>query len=450
MNIKQTVTMRKGTTGGVTVSGVHFTATNLRPIEPPPVSLQEGHFLPLHQAEIFAGEAELATYRETCEMYAVNGLKKVSTYAVANEHGHPSLVKIICTKKSIATHNADEVVVQQLMESPRASLVKMLQVVFAQEQNGSFREKARSIVQLHHRDLMDDKLLRCFCEERVLRPCIDIAYENCLSTDFRVFEYAASRGQMFRSMFSITASNPTMCLKYLALDKPGSPCLIEYAEMGIETMQWDMDQPALASLPCVADLVTCCNLSMAESNLDKSLSALSMLIRDNGFVLLCEPTRNFTIPLLLHGLADNMFPIKDQQYRTEGPFCDEEAWKHNIEQAGLRLVAQRSDGQLYTVFLCRKVNEQPLSNPVIISVDGPGYSWVEDVKAAISTMTYDIWLKANSNSVSGVVGMVHSLRRETGDRVRYISISIFTAAAACVASVAQLKQSSDVNSFCPF
>ena len=242
-------------------------------------------------------------------------------------------------------------------------------------------------------------------------------------------ECDAGTGQAYKHIMRQLTVQPGISVNYVAVDPaPAQTIDPEVAQrLGISTAEWSLDSakpaPERAS---GADLVVLENVLHRHGSIATALSAAAALATDGGFVVVVEPTRNFAVPWSFWALTHDVTALADGAARTCGPFCDEAAWSALLAGAGLTSVAQKSDGVLQTVFLCRKVAATRCRRlpPRIIDVDDESFGWLEDVKAAMaedrseSGEDCSVWLKA-TKADSGLVGMLNCLRREpNGDRLR--------------------------------
>jgi len=244
----------------------------------------------------------------------------------------------------------------------------------------------------------------------------------------KVVECDAGTGQAYPHVMRQLASQPGISVSYTAVDSaPAESMDPELAQrLGIDTAEWSLEStkpaPERAS---GADLVIVSNVLHRHDNIARALSAASSLVRDDGFLLIVEPTSNFAIPWSFFALTHDVTKMSDIASRTCGPYCDEQTWTALLAKAGLVPVAQKSDGVLHTVFLCRKLS-LPLTeqSPKVIDVDDTSFEWLEEVKADMaeerdeSASNCGVWLRARKAD-NGVVGMLNCLRREpNGDRLR--------------------------------
>jgi SAM-dependent methyltransferase len=144
--------------------------------------------------------------------------------------------------------------------------------------------------------------------------------------------------------------------------------------LGITPVDWSLNsgKPVPDQMK-KSDVVILANVLHRQPNLVAALASLKELLRDGGFLLVTEPTQNFAIPWTFFALANDLNGMSDISKRSFGPFCDESTWNKVFVEAGLQVVAQKSDGLLNTAFLCRQV-PQAVSRASSIDIDGASFT----------------------------------------------------------------------------
>jgi len=222
-------------------------------------------------------------------------------------------------------------------------------------------------------------------------------------------------------------SQPAVSVTYTAAD-PALAQSVDAELFAIDTIEWSLESSkSIPDLAAGADLVILANVLHRHDNISTALSAASSLVSERGFLLIVEPTSNFAIPWCFFAMTHDVTNMSDLGSRTCGPYCDEETWTTLLKNVGLTPVAQKSDGILHTIFLCRKLSSiSPPQAPKTIDVDDTSFSWLNEVKTVMAEersgpgANCSVWLRAR-NADSGIVGMLNCLRREpNGDRLRYL------------------------------
>lgn len=188
--------------------------------------------------------------------------------------------------------------------------------------------------------------------------------------------------------------------------------------------EWDITKNSANGLGS-ADLIVADSLQTQTSDVHTALQNIVSSLKDGGFLLIHDVTMAMTSTgSSLHANNNNNTTITADASLQEGiNYLTEGEWVQAFDQVDLEVVAQKSDGILSSLFLCRKRALAP-SKPRIISVGDRSFQWVEEIKAVLeegeaNPSDEKIWLVADGDQYSGVVGFVNCLKQEPGgDRIR--------------------------------
>ena len=395
-------------------------------------TLESYRFIPYNESSLAISELDspVLEYAKACADFAVECIHDLLSSSAEKVVFNLPLVRRLVGNSSRSPVGEK---LPEYIDSPDSVALKTLQKIFALERDDSFARNADRVVSASWADLISgDRLLGFARGDRCFKMCLDVALENvsakvagdCL----RVLECDGGTGQAYRHVVRQLTSHPGVSVSYTATDPdPTQSMDDELAQkLGITTVEWSLgSSKPIPDLASGAHIVILTGILHRYDNISAALSAASALVRDDGFLLIVEPTSNFAIPWSFFALTHDVTEMSDLSSRTCGPFCDERTWTRLITNAGLTTVAQKSDGVLHTVFLCRKLSSTlPTQAPKIIDVDDASFDWLEEVKAIMaeergeSGADCSVWLKA-SKADSGLVGMMNCLRREPGgDRLR--------------------------------
>ena len=418
--------------GGAELIELHTNVAQRRQrVERSPI-LESCHFFPYDEHSLALGrlDSPLVEYAETCASFALDRMHDLLEGAENDVRNLKLMQRLVSETGWTPTVNEK---LKEHLSSPDAVSLRTLEKIFAVAHDDAFAQNVNSIVSASWADIVSTDLLFGFARsDRCFKNCLDIVLENIPvhsgDDHIQVVECDAGTGLAYPHAMHQLSLYPGVSIRYIAIDPdPAWSIDPELAKKyGIDTVGWSMEGtkpvPGLAS---GADLVILANVLHKHDNISKALSASKSLVSDNGFLLIVEPTSNFAIPWSFFALSQDVTQMSDIGSRTCGPFCDERTWTTLLTDAGLTPVAQKSDGVLNTVFLCRKLSStSPEQVPKIIDVDEPSFGWLEDVKSVMteersgSNANCSVWLRAKKAD-SGLVGMLKCLRREpNGDRLR--------------------------------
>lgn len=418
--------------GAVELLDLHATVAPRRQGVQPSPTLESFNFIPYDECSLAASQLDSAVldYAKICANFVLEQMHQLLKTNVEN-----GLRNLMLMQQLVGSSTWSPIVIEKLTEYLDASdsvALKTLEKIYAIPHDDDIAKNVNSLVSASWADIISSDPLLSFVRcDRCFKTCLDVVLEN-ISPDagghIKVVECDAGTGQAYRHVLRQLESQPAVSVNYTAVDPaPAQSIDVELTQrLGIATVEWSLEStrpvPDRAS---GADIVILANALSRHDNISTALSSTSSLIRDNGFLLIVEPTSNFAIPWSFFALTHDVTKMSDLSSRTCGPFCDEQTWNTLLTNAGLTPVAQKSDGVLHTVFLCRKITSpSPAQPPTVIDIDDTSFGWLEEIKAVMaaerseSDTECSVWLRA-SKADSGLVGMLNCLRREpNGDRLR--------------------------------
>ena len=425
--------------GGVEILNVHTTHASGRQVVQQSPTLQSMDFIPYDECRLALSQlgAPVLEYAEICRGFVLDHLQKLLSSNAGNGLRNLELMQHLVRSSSWSPPVSEKLT--EYLDSPDSVALKTLQQIFAAGLDDAFAQNVDSLLSAKWADIMlSDRLFSYARSDRCFKTCLDVVVENCerdvSGGHMKIVECDAGTGQAYRHVLRQLASSPVISVDYIAADpNPAQSVDAELVQkLGIATVDWSLDSTKpIPDQASAADVVVVADVLHRHDNISAALSAASSMVRDNGFLLIVESTSNFAIPWSFLALTHDVTKMSDLSSRTLGPFCDEPTWTRLITNAGLTPIAQKSDGVLHTVFICRKLSlKSPTQSPKIIDVDATSFDWLEEVKAVMaderseSDASRSVWLKA-SKADSGVVGMMNCLRCEpNGNRLRYDSENI--------------------------
>ncbi|MDX2344472.1 MAG: SDR family NAD(P)-dependent oxidoreductase, partial [Acidimicrobiia bacterium] len=182
---------------------------------------------------------------------------------------------------------------------------------------------------------------------------------------------------------------------------------------------WDIVQPKPAAIDEKLDLILGSNVLHATSNIRAALSNISDALDDGGFLLLHEVTDGFAAVVGLWGFLTELWDFNDPEVRDHGPILSNEAWPALLSECGFEVVAQRTDGSMHTIFLCKKMTAPlPSETPIFFSDDAIG-----ELQSALDQAAVErdrvVWAVGDHLGTPGLAGLSNCVRREPdGDLLR--------------------------------
>jgi len=419
--------------GGVELLDLHATVAPRRQGVQPSPTLESFHFIPYSERLLASSQlgSSILEYAKTCASFVLECMHQLLAANVEDGLRNLKLMRHLVDGASW-TPAVSKKLTEYLAASDSVAL-NTLEKIFAVAHDDAFAQNVNSVVSSSWADMIaSDRLLSFARCNRCFKTCLDVVLENVppegAGGRIKVVECDAGTGQAYPHVMRQLSSQPGIAVSYTAADPaPTQSIDAELAHrLGVDTVEWSLESSKpISDRASGADLVILANVLHRHDNISAALSAASSLASDDGFLLIVEPTSNFAIPWSFFALTHDVTKMPDLSSRTCGPYCDEETWIKLLTNSGLSPVAQKSDGVLHTVFLCRKIpSHSPSQAPKIIDIDDTSFSWLEEVKAVMAEersgpdTNCSVWLRAR-DADSGIVGMLNCLRREpNGDRLR--------------------------------
>lgn len=406
--------------GGVEILGLHATVAPRRQQQQAAPTLEEFRFVPYVQPLDANKSNSLTRYAESTLALIKTSLGNMMK-AANGTMPNGKLFREVVAALQVSSGTDD---IARYEASPQCGLIQTLRQLVDLENDSNFTENVASVLDASKDDLLHDRLMSHLTSGETLKIFGDVVLENVDGNRLKVVEVGASQSQLFSHIIPNLNSQPTVNVDYTVVDpQPGQISEDMLDNMDMKSATWDMTTDAPGQLAS-ADLLVAANILHLQQDLPVTLSKLSSLLKEGGFLLIQEPTRNFAISLCLEGLNQDLSTFTG---RTVGPFCDENTWERIIKDNGLQVVGKKSDGLVSTMYLCRKMPTRT-TEPQIIAVDDSCFSWVEDVKKSLQDVQeksaeHTVWLVANG-PCNGIVGLANCLRQEAGgDHLRCLYVN---------------------------
>ncbi|XP_042524650.1 fatty acid synthase [Dipodomys spectabilis] len=305
---------------------------------------------------------------------------------------------------------------QALREPSPQGLPRLLAAACQLQLNGKLQLGLAQALGQERALLPEDPLLCGLLDSRALKACVDTAMENLPSLKMKVVEVLAGEGRLYSRIPALLNTQPMLQLDYMATDP--LPQALEAAhpqlqQRDVAQSQWDPAGPAPSHLGA-ADLLLCnCALGLGSPAL--ALGHMAAALKEGGFLLLHTLLRG-------HALGETLAFLSSEP--QDGPcLLSQEEWESLFSKTSLRLVGLKKSFYGTALFLCRR--PAPQDSPILLSVEDPGFQWVESLKNILAESSpQPVWLMATDCPTSGVVGLVNCLRKEPGGhRIRCVLLS---------------------------
>ena len=381
--------------GGVEMLGLHTTVAPRRPNTQAAPILEEYAFVPYMEANLMGNDAALQGYLHRCQEAA----RKIVESGMKDSLG--DLGEIVLN--GVKVHKESEV-----PEDGKCVLLKLLQEIGQLDKVKYAKEMIEA-----NKDLQDDCLLSALINGPSFKCCIDVVRENLPGMKIKITEVAAEKGRLFKQITPQLLAEPQMQLEYVAAASSVNSSLDQslLQELGVTEASWDWSEKP-SNTVTNSNLVIANNVLSSQSSLSAAIEQLKNLVTgENGYLLIKECTHHLAVPAILDRLTTASNSV-NQETRTFGAFCDVKRWREVFALNGLSLIAEKSDGLMSTMFLCKVISD-PLE-ATVINCDSLMYEWIENLKEAVTAPGVQrLWL-VSPDLNTGLVGMVNCLKQEPG------------------------------------
>ncbi|XP_077491594.1 fatty acid synthase-like [Amblyomma americanum] len=389
--------------GGVIIQGIKADI-EARRAAPQAPCLEEYRFVPYIDDEPAkkTREARLQEYVDVCSCMVRRILQ-----ACGEDMTHFS--------ESIKDHSE---VTKEVLDKHRQSAAEknnLLRVLIAIEEeinsgSSSLAQAAQKALRTHNNGLNADILNTALLEEDPLRDLLEVVVENTSAKRLRILELATEENALLLTQpvsRLLALVSGLLKIDYAVVHPCPHTLTQQQLPEGVRRLLW---KPGFASMKELhdADLVISCIGPSDLNGLEALFAELSAHCKERAFVLLSQRTALAPAEIFLSKMCSA--PVtnnaKDMVLSLLGAH-------------GFRMVGHRTNNYS-ALFLLRKVTTvTETTKRDIIRIHDGNFDWLEELKTKTlecenSPTDRRLWLIANSNGVSGIVGLMNCLRMEMG------------------------------------
>lgn len=175
------------------------------------------------------------------------------------------------------------------------------------------------------------------------------------------------------------------------------------------------------------DIVVLDRILHRKGDIQKYLSKVKQLLRDDGYVMINEVTSNYEAAFLVEGLQTEFptFPING--VRKFGLYYEHKDWCEIFEKAGYYVVSWSSEQLMTTLYTLKKIPSYTI-DPMYVKIDNDNeFTWIEPLQKAIEDRLNEppgktIVMVSNETRDSGVMGLGICFKDEyKHNKTRYVA-----------------------------
>uniref|UniRef100_A0A915JP64 Fatty acid synthase n=1 Tax=Romanomermis culicivorax TaxID=13658 RepID=A0A915JP64_ROMCU len=279
------------------------------------------------------------------------------------------------------------------------------------------------ILEQGFKHLRADKLWNSAYQEPMIKPLLDLITENTSGHFLKACQIEPDDEHLAKRCRDIQTAQPMLECEWSIygsnVDQLDADLLSEY---GLKATKVDFDKTKVEETEDF-DFILLDRVLHRKTNPGAFLKNVTDLLRTDGFVVVCETTDCFEIPLAMLALRGQLVtPQKDDSARRHGIFYDRDGWTSLFEKCGFHVVSRRSADlqSMMTLFLLRRPSLEDQKSQTINVDDVKEFSWLKPLQKAVDETDDDkIWLTSETSRDNGAVGMGLCLRAEVSkDSIR--------------------------------
>ncbi|XP_054923034.2 fatty acid synthase-like [Dermacentor andersoni] len=389
--------------GGIILQGL---ATNTAPqrVTEDAMVLNEHAFVPYRDSES-ARQTREACLQEYIDMCSRAAKCILQNYCGEESESLESGKRISNPSEEVEKYNLKD-------KAQNQGLLKTLTAIQEEVKHSgsSLVQIIQSAMERHEEELENDVIKTALFEEDPLRHLLDVVVENTSPTKLEVCELVTTKSHcILSSMFPELLGMAKTRLKvgYTVAFPSSSDFASVNVPEGTRLLHWNPSAVPNKKLP-EADLLVASISTWGNSHLDILARQVSVQCKKQGFILIA--LRIAVTPA--EEALMSMGCIQLQVHR-------EDELESLFNSYGFTVVGLKSNN-FSTLLLLRQAKgilEQ--AKPEVVTVSSKNFHWIEDLRA--KAIDYEnkpdgrtLWLLADDNDTSGVLGLANCLRWETG------------------------------------
>ena len=391
--------------------------------------LEKYHFIPYFEKGAIEKpyRNQLQTYMKVCQQIGLEIAKKLQIQSdkikliIQSETGTEFDEKFI---QKITTNIRDDETFLKLLNEFKQIIEN--KNIIEKEHFGSLNliNDLKQRIKASEFDLEKDLINLIGRNERLIRPLLDTVNENSTPIkELKVVEINLTSGlicvdvgQMQVETFIVQT-----CLDYTIAHKDIETIrnIEEVKKNNYKLVQWDHLASAFPqNIPSEVNLLLHRDSTQLWNvDLNQYMKSAFNTVKNNGFMLAIFRTKITNPEIIINEII-----------KSENFLLDEELLSKRVDQFenaaienGFKIVSKKTDSMMYTATLFRKINNniKPDGQSIVEIKTGKYNEWIEMVKDKINEYKgkfedENVWLIANDTDINGILGLMQSLRLESG------------------------------------
>ncbi len=396
------------------------------------VTLEQVHFVKLKDVRAFETalpeRERLDKYRNLCRNVLLEGAEQWSTETVRSLPNGAVFEQAF--KETKGAGPVEHEYLAACMEDTKCTLFQLLRKIFATEVVSDLNVFANNVVNTVKADmesLRTDILWHQAWYPKTIKPMLDAVIENTAGHFNKCCAIELRSVDVINWSRDLQMSHPLIEVDWTILSPDVGNFDSEIlSQSDIKTVKLDLESgDAVPDSVKNFDVVMLDRVLSKKTDIPRYLQKLKELMRDDGFLVICEPTSDFELALMIEGLQGSLLPASGDGSRVYGTFLKHQDWVKLFKDAGFKITHIQSDiCMISTVYMIRKLPSEP-REPTFIDVDDVvDFSWIEPLQQVIEDNLNEpelktIWVTSTERRDNGAVGLALCLREESTKANRF-------------------------------
>nr|AXS78290.1 fatty acid synthase [Anisakis simplex] len=366
----------------------------------------------------------LIGYRDFLRSILANGLAKWQVAGVLKDIKNGDLFSVAVKKLSKYMKVVTDIEHKQWLDDAMSPIALTFDEIFAMEIGSDVKEfekkvidKMQSVVKIFD---LDRLWSAAFVHDRVLKAVQDICLENSAGHLNKICTIEFDSTEQLKFCVHAVSSHPLLEVEW-ACAGPNVNDMDEgtLVQLGARKIKMSFDEKQF-NVPSDArnfDIVILDKVLARKPDAVQYLNRCKELLRDDGFVVVVEVTRDYEVALTIEGLYGKQIE-KLGEDRAFGRYYSHEQLLDIFKQCNFRLCSYQTDEpMLTTMYAIRKIPAQAV-DPVFIDLDDiVEYSWIEALQKVIEERLTEpdsktIWMMNTKVRNNGLLGLALCLNEE--------------------------------------
>uniref|UniRef100_A0A915IRE2 Fatty acid synthase pseudo-KR domain-containing protein n=1 Tax=Romanomermis culicivorax TaxID=13658 RepID=A0A915IRE2_ROMCU len=432
--------------GGVEICDLVAQSVARRP-SPSNVTVERVQFVPYFDSECLSGENvalvdNLIAYRKTCRHLALSCAKNFLDLKSALP-GDENLHEFEVLKRILATAAYNDSAKNQNVDDMKTTLAYFLQEMeLCSAKNGqpvteTYAKTEKILKTDFERILRSDKMWNfCWTDllEKPVKVLLDIVCENTAGHHLKGAFLEVEDLIAAKFLKNLHTTHPLLDGQWIMIgpdadkleDKDAANVDACFSYYPISSLENSQIVNKLLEKCGNLDLVVLDRILQSKLDVVSYLRSGAALLRDDGFMIVCETTSDFETSYILglfyslaQGNLSEFLSNNLNGFRKYGLFYEHEYWMSVFNKCGFQIIAHQYDKRSpYTMYLLRKLSPRDLEPAYVPIDDVEKFAWVEPLQEVILQRLNDpqektIWITSNTTKDNGIAGLALCLREES-------------------------------------